>query len=126
MQSEWIDTFYSKFYLFYPNFKLPDFPPYSAEKKTLKIFTKGGEGGGDYSRKYTIYTPEFKGKKAKIVIYDKGRVNGGTNYDSPGFRFPSSSYHKDYLCGESATEDNLLYLFPDTPAVPLGCTGELC
>ena len=33
---------------------------------------------------------------------------------------------KIYLCGESATEDNLLYLFPDTPAVPLGCTGELC
>ena len=23
-------------------------------------------------------------KIAKIVIYDKGRVNGGTNYDSPG------------------------------------------
>ena len=101
----------------------PIFPPIQRKK----IFTKGGEGeGGDYSRKYTIYTPEFKGKKAKIVIYDKGRVNGGTNYDSPGFRFPSSSYHKDYLCGESATEDNLLYLFPDTPAVPLGCTGELC
>ena len=23
-------------------------------------------------------------KIAKIVIYDKGRVNSGTNYDSPG------------------------------------------
>ena len=26
------------------------------------------------------------GKIAKILIYDKGRVNGGTNYDSPGQR----------------------------------------
>ena len=27
--------------------------------------------------------PLLTGKIAKIGIYDKGRVNGGTNYDSP-------------------------------------------
>ena len=29
----------------------------------------------------------FYGKNAKIIINDKERVNGGTNYDSPGQRW---------------------------------------
>jgi len=28
--------------------------------------------------------PLLKGKKAKNIIYDKGRINSGENYDSPG------------------------------------------
>jgi len=28
--------------------------------------------------------PLLTGKIAKIVIYDRGQVNGGTKYDSPG------------------------------------------
>ena len=29
----------------------------------------------------------LKRKRVKIIIYDKGRVNGGTNYDFPGPRW---------------------------------------
>ena len=37
----------------------------------------------------------LNGKIAKIVIYDKVRVNGDTNYDSPGpRRFPKLVYKK--------------------------------
>ena len=39
--------------------------------------------------------PLLTGKIAKIVIYNKGRVNGGTNYDSPAPRWvPKLVAHK--------------------------------
>ena len=43
--------------------------------------------------------PLLKRKIAKIVIYDKERVNGGINYDSPGLRWvPELVYCMQITC----------------------------